>query len=222
MVSVAAGATTDGVEGGARMKKQRQRRRGRGPQKRHALFQQRKNNIVPDLLTRNHPTGGSLREDSGSRPASAAAFFEVKTLLGNLSNYVDAENQADPDTRRASGRNAGAGFDGLTSDLRPTRQVSDGKASRPPPFSQAGGAKWFLMAGVIPLVVGVFGESNTGLLKLLKTWARHAGLGRPRSGQPPPHWSTRTERGAHSPSCTNNSYGRWLGSGPRQATRPSN
>ncbi|EJK75891.1 hypothetical protein THAOC_02371 [Thalassiosira oceanica] len=43
------------------------------------------------------------------------------------------------------------------------------------PFSQAQNGFW--RRGVIPLVVGAFGESNTGLLKLLKTWARHAASG---------------------------------------------
>ena len=34
-----------------------------------------------------------------------------------------------------------------------------------------------LQQGVIPLVVGAFGESSTGLLKLVKMWARHAASG---------------------------------------------
>ncbi|EJK76303.1 hypothetical protein THAOC_01941 [Thalassiosira oceanica] len=71
-----------------------------------------KDAIVPDLVARNHPTGGTLGDDSGSRPASASAFFEVKTCQANPSNYsVDAENQAD---RRwhASGRNTRASLNG--------------------------------------------------------------------------------------------------------------
>ena len=45
----------------------------------------------------------------------------------------------------------------------------------PGTLSQAQNGFW--RQGVIPLVVGAFGESNTGLLKLLKTWARHAASG---------------------------------------------
>ena len=68
----------------------------------------------------------------------------------------------------------------------------------------------FWRQGVIPLVVGAFGESSMGLLKnLLK-----CGLGmRPQEifERPSRHWPTRTERGEHSPSCT-----------PRQAMQRSN
>ena len=58
--------------------------------------------IVPDIFTPSHPTGGSIGSDSGARPASAPAFFDVKTYQANPSNYsVDAENQADIRAQRA-------------------------------------------------------------------------------------------------------------------------
>ena len=57
---------------------------------------------VPDIFTPSHPTGGSIGNDSGARPASAPAFFDVKTCQANRTNYgVDAENQAD---RRAQAK----------------------------------------------------------------------------------------------------------------------
>ena len=61
----------------------------------------------------------------------------------------------------------------------------------------------------LPLVVGAFGESSTGLLKLVKMWARHAASGDVGAAISP--LANTDRRGEHSPSYTSNSYGQ-LGS----------
>ncbi|EJK78006.1 hypothetical protein THAOC_00119 [Thalassiosira oceanica] len=81
----------------------------------------------PDLLAHNHPAGGSLGDDSGSRPSSASAFFEVKTFQGNPSKRTKQTEAG-----HLPGHNTGAIFDCLTRNLRPTHQFLDSKASWDP------------------------------------------------------------------------------------------
>ncbi|EJK72734.1 hypothetical protein THAOC_05700 [Thalassiosira oceanica] len=86
---------------------------------------------------------------------------------------VDAENQADRRGARVRSQYKSK-FERL--DKTFARDAPGfGQPGFLGPFSQA--QKRFLAARGYPLVVGAFGESNTGLMKLLKTWARHAASG---------------------------------------------
>jgi hypothetical protein len=130
--------------------------------------------IVPDIYSPSHPTGGSIGSDSGARPASAPAFFDVKTYQANRTNYgVDAENQADRRAQRA--RTSYKAKFGKLDRTFASDAPGFGQEGHRGPFSRTQDGFW--RHGVIPLVVGAFGESSTGLMKLVKMWARHAASG---------------------------------------------
>jgi hypothetical protein len=125
--------------------------------------------IVPDLICHNFPSADSPRH-AGRNVSTAQAIFEVKTISACPTRYERARTKAVESRATGIKSEYARHVKRIDRAFAPEMTGDDGNA--PGPFQIA--YRTFCKGGIIPLVIGAYGETNDEFQDLLKVCARMA------------------------------------------------
>ena len=125
--------------------------------------------IVPDLICHNYPSA-DLPRHAGRNVSTAQAIFEVKTIAACDTRYKRARTKAVESRATGIKSEYARHVRRIDQAFAPDMTGEDGNA--PGPFQTA--YRTFCKGGIIPLVIGAYGETNDEFQDLLKVCARMA------------------------------------------------